>query len=78
MELIFTIKFSSSKILYKMNNIIILLIYQYNLILGIDTYRVLFDSKNKAFVYDVELKTRRKILKNIAEDVVGRNVKDSF
>ena len=61
-----------------MNNIIILLIYQYNLILGIDTYRVLFDSKNKAFVYDVELKTRRKILKNIAEDVVGRNVKDSF
>ena len=61
-----------------MNNIIILLIYQHNLILGIDTYRVLFDSKNKAFVYDVELKTRRKILKNIAEDVVGRSVKDSF
>ena len=78
MELIFTIKFSSSKILYQMNAMLILLIYQYNLILGIDTYRVLFDSKNKAFVYDVKLKSRRKILKNITEDIVDQNIKDSF
>ena len=41
-----------------------------------DRYKVLFNAKEYSFIYDVELKKRRKILKNITEEDIEQNNKD--
>ena len=40
------------------------------------SYKVLFNAKEYSFIYDVELKKRRKILKNITEEIIDQNNKD--
>ena len=46
--------------------------------MGNDKYKALFEIKENSFVYDVKLKKRRKILKNITEEIIDQNYKDSF
>ena len=44
--------------------------------IGRDNYKAGFVVKDNSFVYDVELKKRRKILTNISEETIDQNIKD--
>ena len=46
--------------------------------IGSDNYKISFNVSQNSFVYDVELKKRRKILKNISEENIDQNSKDYF
>jgi hypothetical protein len=46
--------------------------------IGRDSYEVSFKAKEYSFIYDVELKKRRKILKNIEAEIIDQNIKDYF